>query len=417
MFTNHICAVDISSSKIAAVIAQVKGRRIDRLFFDTAPSRGIEHGSIVNSVDLTGALSAFLKNLKAKSGINIKFIYTNICGQDIITKHSRAVIPLAERGNKVITPSDIERVNEQARILGSSLEEEVIHSLPFSYSIDSKDNIANPLGLYSHRLESDLYLICAKLPAVQTFNRVVSQSGYEIRDLFFSGLATASAVMGRDFKEGINVLCDIGSDITELLVFKDGAPRNIEILPFGGSDLTLQLAEVLNIPGDLAEDVKKSYASVGDYIQIKEDKEIMIKRNNVYKNIKQKVVCEIATSGARLICQDIKSSLERFVARDEINNFVAVGRSVVLEGFLEALESTLEVPVKLGRVVHPDLISLINKYDVISGQKYLTYTTALGIVCQAMEEHPPRIILFPHSSRNPILKAINKVKEVYQEYF
>jgi cell division protein FtsA len=417
MLANHICALDLSSSKIAAVVARLKGRRIDQLFFDTAPSKGIERGSIVNSVDLTSALSVFLKNLKARSGINIKFIYANICGQDIITKHSRAVIPLTERGNKVITPSDIERVNEQARILGSSLEEEIIQALPFSYSIDSKDNIANPLGLYSHRLESDLYLICAKLPAVQALNRVVSQSGYEIRDLFFSGIATALAVMGRDFKEGINVLCDIGCDITQLLVFKDGSLRNIEILPLGGDDLTAQLAEALKIPPELAEELKKSSASVTDYTQIKEDKEIMIKRNNVYKSIRQKLVSEIVTSKARLLCQDIKGSLERLVCRDEINNFIAVGRTVILEGLLEELENALEVRVKLGRVIHPDLISLINKYDATSGQKYLTYTTALGIICQAMEEHPPRIIPFSHPGRNPILKAINRVKEVYQEYF
>jgi cell division protein FtsA len=223
--------------------------------------------------------------------------------------------------------------------------------------------------------------------------------------------------MGRDFKEGINVLCDIGCDITQLLVFKDGSLRKIEILPLGGDDLTAQLAEALKIPPELAEELKKSSASVTDYTQIKEDKEIMIKRNNVYKSIRQKLVSEIVTSKARLLCQDIKGSLERLVCRDEINNFIAVGRTVILEGLLEELENALEVRVKLGRVIHPDLISLINKYDATSGQKYLTYTTALGIICQAMEEHPPRIIPFSHPGRNPILKAINRVKEVYQEYF
>jgi len=417
MLSSYICGLDISSTKIAAAVAEIKGRHVHRLFFDSAPSKGIKRGSIVNSVDLIGCLGGFLKKLKTKSGINIKYIYTNISGQDILTKHSRAIIPLAERGNKVITQNDIRKVNEQARILGSSLEEEMLHYISCGYSIDSKNNLSNPSGLYSHRLESDLYLICAKLPAIQTFSRVVNQAGYEIKDLFFSGLATSTAIINREIKEGTNVICDIGSDITELLVFKDGLLRNIDILPVGSDDLTLQLADALNIPFELAEDVKKSYATIGDYSQIREDKEILIKKNNTYKPLKQRMVSEIVTSKARLICQDIKNRLSSIVATEEINNFVTVGRAVLLEGFLEVLENTLEIPVKLGRIAHPELISLVSSYDAISGQKYLNYVTSLGLVCKALEEQPPKLMSIAQSHRNPVIKAINKVKELYQEYF
>jgi cell division protein FtsA len=414
---NYICALDISSSKIAAVVAQLKGRRINSVFFDTAPSRGIKQGIVLNSVDLISALSSFLKSLKTKSGINIKYVYANISGQDVITKHSRAIIPLTGRGNKVITQSDIEKVNEQARILGSSLEEEIIHSLPFSYTIDSKEGIDNPLGQYSHRLESDLYLVCAKLPSVETLTRVVHQAGYEIKNLFFSGIATSAALFNKDSQKGVNVICDIGSDITDILVFKDGMLKNIEVLPLGGNDLTLQLEDALKIPLELAEDLKRSYASIGDYSQIEEDKEILIKRDNLYKPIKQKIISEIMTSKSKIICQGIKERLENIVSLDEVDNFMAVGRSVLMEGFLEALENTLGISVKLGRISRPEVFSLLGKYDAVSGQKYLTYLTSLGIVCQAMDEEKPWPLSFAHPAGNPILKAINKVREVYQEYF
>ncbi len=160
--SNYISALDIGSSKIAACVAKVKKGSITGIFFDSIPSKGVSRGVIVDAIALVGSIGKLLKNLKVKSGINIKFIYTNISGSDIVTKHSRAIIPLAERGNKVITLSDIQRVNEQARVLGSSLEEEIIHLIPSSYTIDSKNNVANPIGLYSHRLEVDLYLVCTK---------------------------------------------------------------------------------------------------------------------------------------------------------------------------------------------------------------------------------------------------------------
>jgi len=418
MRSNYICALDIGSSKISAVVARIERRHIANLFFETIPVKGIQKGTVVDSIDLISSISRALKNLKVKSGINIKFIYANLSGQDIITKHSCAIIPLAERGNKVITLSDIQKVNEQARILGSSLEEEIIHKIPFSYTIDSKNNIPNPLGLYSHRLEVDLYLICSKLSSLQSLTRAVNQTGYEIKDLFFSGIATSEAAFDRELKEGLNIFCDIGSDITELLIFQDGMLKNIEILPIGGADLTKQLQEELKIPFDLAEDVKRSYASAADHIQINEEREILIKKNHLYKPIKQRLVSEIVTAKAKLICQKIKDAVEKNTTSNQVDNFVTVGRTVLLEGFLETLENSLGISVKIGRVNNPKISSLVNKDNISSGQKYLTYLTALGLVCQALHDRQENQNLTAHQlTRNPILKTINKFKEIYQEYF
>jgi cell division protein FtsA len=418
MLRNYICALDISSSKVSAAVAEIKKRRITNIFFETqAPTKGIKKGAIVDSIDLTGSIGRTLKNLKAKSGINIKFIYANISGLDIVTKHSRAIIPLAERGNKVITLSDIQQVNEQARILGSSLEEETIHQLAQNYAIDSNSNILNPLGLYSHRLEVDLYLICAKSSFIQGINRAVNQAGYEIKDLFLSGLATSQAVFNKALKEGMTILCDIGSDITELLLFRDGILKDVEVLSVGGDDLTIGLSERLKLSFDLAEDVKMSYGSVSDYNQTHSDKEILIKQNNAYKPINQRLVSEILTPKAKLICRNIKDSVGKILPCDEVDNFVTTGRTVLLEGFLEMLENSLGISVKLGRITNPNIISWVNKDNTLSGQRYLTYITSLGIICQALYQPKPEIISNYQPTQNPILNTINKFKELYQEYF
>lgn len=419
MIGNYICALDISSSKISAAVAEIKKKHIANIFFEILPSRGINRGEVVDSVSLISSIESVLKNLKNKSRINIKFIYANISGANIITRHSHAIIPLAERGNKVITLDDIRKVNEQARILGSSLEEEIIHRIAHNYAIDSNNDILNPLGLYSHKLQVDLYLICAKLSFLQNLTRAVNHAGYEIKNLFFSGLATSKAIFSKEFKEGQVLLCDIGADITELLLFKDGILKNVEILSLGGDDLTLQLQEALKVSFDLAEDVKRSHANVGDYSQIDKEKEILIKQNNVYKPIKQRIVSEILNPKAEQICNSIKDAVEKMASCDKINHFVAVGRTVMLEGFLEMLENKLKVPVKIGRIADPDINSClnVNKDNFISGQKYLVYVTSLGIICQALYGQSAQILPAYQPTSNPILNTINKFKEIYQEYF
>ena len=414
---NYICTLDIGSSKISACVAEVKRKRISRVFFDNVASKGVRQGVIVDSIDLVSCIGKVIKNLKAKSGINIKFLYVNISGEDIITKHSRAIVPLAERGNKVITASDIERVNEQARVLGSSLEEEIIHRIPCSYTIDSKSNIINPIGLYSHRLEVDLYLVCAKLSFLQSLSRAINQAGLEIKNLFFSGLVTSRAAMNKELQEGINLFCDIGSDTTELLFFRDGLLYDIEILNVGGDDLTFELQEELKIPFDLAEDIKRSYGVIGDSAQIADDKEILVKKTHLYKPIKQKNVSEIITAKSKTLFSAIKNAVEKKVSCYEVNNFIVSGKSVLLEGFIEMLESTLAIPVKLARILSPDIPSLIKEDNELSGQKYLTYLTCIGMLAEALNEKPQGIFASQEPSKNPLLKVVTRFKEVYQEYF
>jgi cell division protein FtsA len=417
MLNNYICALDIGSSKIAVVLAEFKNKKLANIYFDSLAVRGVKEGVIVDSANLISQVGKILKDLKKKSGVNFKFISVNISGQDILTKHSRAVIPLAERGNKVISISDMQQVNEQARILGSSLEDEIIHMIPLSYSIDSKSEILNPVGLYSHKLEVDLYLICSKLSSVQSLTRIINQSGYEAKDLYLSGVATSKAVFGSRLKEGVNILCDLGSDTTELLIFKEGLLKDIEVLPFGGNDLTRKLSENLKIPFDLAEDIKRSYGFVGNPQDIGEDKEILVKKSEFYKPIKQRLVSEIVTAATKEICARIKEALEKKVELYELNNFVVVGRTVLLDGFIETLEKVLNLPVKLGRITNLEIISLIKEEGGLSGQKYLNYLTCLGMICETLEKKPLGTLPLYQPAKNIVLRIFNRVKEVYQEYF
>jgi cell division protein FtsA len=417
MLNNYVCALDIGSSKIVAAVAKMRKRRIENIFFDSVPSKGMRHGTIVDSINLVEAVTKLMKNLKAKSGINIKLININISGQDILTKHSRAIVPLAERGSKVITLLDIQKVNEQARILGSSLDEEIIHAIPLTYSIDSKSNIANPLGLYSHKLEVDLYLVCARLSCVQSLARAINQSGYEIKNLFFSGLASSTVVFDKELKEGTNLFCDIGSETTELLVFSNGELKDIEILSFGGNDLTASLQDALKIPFELAEEIKTSYGIVGESQQISIDKEILVKKNDFYKPIKQRIVSEVITSSAKLICTHIKESVDKKIPAYEVNNFIIVGRTVLLEGFIETLENTLSITAKLGRILNPGMPSSIKEVSTLSQTAYLTYLTSLGIICLALTDRTVGTLPVNEPSKNIIVKTFNRFKEAYQEYF
>lgn len=414
---NYICALDIGSSKIDAAVALLKKGRIADLFFETDLVCGVKSGSIVDSVALINCIGRVLKNLKTKSQVKVKEVFVNISGIDLITRHSYAVIPLAERGNKVIALSDLRKVNEQARILGSSLEEEIIHQIPLSYGVDSKKDIANPLGLYSHKLEVDLFMICTNISSVENILRVINQSGYDLGDLYFSGLSLSKILLDNEVTKGTAIICDMGSDFTELLVFKNGILRNLKILPYAGRMLSDELSEKMNIPFELAEEVKISYTNIGYSSDKADKKEILIKKDGLYKPIRQKDASEIINSKAQELCLKVKSACEEMVAFNEVDSFIACGRTILLEGLLEMLESSLELPVKLARIKSPALIPFVNQHNQLSGQKYITHLTCLGLIQEALEENYANFSFSAPPYQNPLLRLLHRARELYQEYF
>jgi hypothetical protein len=90
---------------------------------------------------------------------------------------------------------------------------------------------------------------------------------------------------------------------------------------------------------------------------------------------------------------------------------------MLLEGFIENLERALNLPVKLGRITNLEIVSLIKEDSELSGQKYLKYITCLGMIAEALEKKPLGVLSLHQPAKNLVIKAFNKVKEVYQEYF
>jgi len=417
MAKKYICGLDIGTSKIVACAAEIRKGKVVEVFLEAEESRGVSKGAVVDSVELVESVGKVLKALKAQSGINIKAVYTNISGQDVVTRHSRAVIPLTDRGNKVISSLDIENVIRQAFILGASIEEEVIHNIPYSFTVDNKTGLANPLGLSGHKLEVDLFLVCVKLSSVQTINYAVNRAGYDVKEIFLSGLAVSEVVFDEEFKKGCSILCDIGQDITELIFFKDGLVRDIKILAIGGDDLTCALQQGLNISFEMAKDIKFSSSAIGESAVLDENSRILVKKDNDCLSVRKKQVADILNAQARVMSLCLQDAVKKNTVLKEIKHFVFTGRTILQEGFLEMIEANIGIPVEFARIRDPQIAPLLNKNPVLSGREYLTYTTAIGLICKELYGYDSKTLTMRKSSPNPFFKALNKLKEIYQEYF
>lgn len=406
MRDRFIAGLDIGTYKIAASLAKVdKKGNIDLLAIEEAHSKGISRGQVTDLALLSQTIQQTMGNLCKKTLVKPDDVYAGIKGMHLTAKHSRAVIALLDKGNKVITSLDIKKVNNQARILGLSLEEDSIHEFAQCYFIDG-NKVDNPLGLYGHKLEVDLFLITGKVSHIENLIRSINNAGYKIKNFIFSGLAASFVTLEEKEKEKGSCLINVGAGSTEILTFQGGILRNLEIIPLGGYNVTESISAALKIPFNLAEELKISYGAATPQ-EFEKDEEILVKKSSSYNSVSRRSICEAMAVPVERLIEAIKEKIDSSEYRRVINSGVVItGGTSLLYGFLEQLESQLGLPVKLAKIRERSLPST----------KATVYATTIGLLHCGIQSFLQNGSLI-NKGKKGVNGFTNRIKEMYHEYF
>lgn len=228
--------LDIGSSKIAAVVARVeKDGRFGIVAHASGEAGGIARGMLVDLKDSIDSVSKVLAKLRMKVSKKPGEIYVNISGEDVKGAKSVGMIPISLRGREIAAP-DIEKSVNAASTIHLPFDREIIHKIVHSFSIDDQPWIKNPLGLYASRLACEAYVITANINHIQSIYKCVNDSGYDVKDIAFTGIANASSLLDTAEKESGSILVDMGNSLTEVSVYLGGTLDNFDIVSVGSED-------------------------------------------------------------------------------------------------------------------------------------------------------------------------------------
>ena len=398
--------LDISADIITAARAAVEpSGKIADISFESCPCLGIKDGLIQELGLLAENISGLLGRLSLTCPDKIKSLYVSMPSLRIKAKHSCGLLPISERSNKIITSSDVARVNQQAYNLGLNIEEQVLYSLPQWYTLDNQSRVSNPLGLYSHSLGVDFLLITALYSDMQNVVSAVEKAGYKTKAVVLSSLAGSFAALPPEAKAKGCCFLDIGFDSSRMLIFKDGILKELEGFDFGAQDLTLSLAGELKLPYELAQGIKASYGRASSGDRDSEQDVLVRQKDNTYRTLKRKLIYEIIGKKSDEMFSLIKERLLKYGGeQDYPAGIILSGRDVLLEGFLERLEAKVGLSAHLARMENPPL-------------KDPSYATVVGLIKYAASCYP-QVNLFKLSAYGNIFqKLIHKSRELYHEYF
>jgi cell division protein FtsA len=97
---------------------------------------------------------------------------------------------------------------------------------------------------------------------VQNVVKCVRLIGVDVEDIVLEPLASSEAVLTEEEKQSGVILVDIGGGTTDVAIFRQGSIWHTAVLPVAGYQLTRDVAMGLGLPFEVAEDMKKRYASV-----------------------------------------------------------------------------------------------------------------------------------------------------------
>ena len=140
--------------------------------------------------------------------------------------------------------------------------QEVIHTLPRTWTVDEQSEINQPLGMSASRLEVAAHVVTGSRTAVNNLIQCVVTHGVEVDQLVLEPLASSKAVLRPEERRMGVAVVDMGGGTTDIAVYIDDILCTTEILDVGGNHLTHDVAVGLHAPFETAEELKIRYGHV-----------------------------------------------------------------------------------------------------------------------------------------------------------
>lgn len=419
----YFCGLDVGSQTIKAGL--IKGRKnhtLGLLGVNEVKTSGFKKASVTDLGELSECIHAALSGLARKTGVKLNEVQLGIGGELIETRLSSAVIPLVDKGSKVIGHRDVKKIQSQARFLGINMEETVLHNFPQYYKVDDVNTALNPIGLYGRKLAIHSLLIVTNNTLLKNLTKAVNQSGYDVSNLYFTSLSSTEVSLNEYQRRQGCIFIDIGSAMTHILIFQKGQLKHLVNIPLGGDEITRGIADHLGLAFDLAEEIKKSHAlvlpqpcpsdqsaaGVGEKnLDGRSNEDILIKREGGYLPIKRKAISQaIEPVVSRLTCAIVETIKAQDIDEQANAGIVMAGGGALLPGLPERIEEEANLPVKIGKVnIAVKRLRNAAKYSSAVGLAKKGWQEAFGLTSH----------LNGHLEKASSL--VNRVKELYQEYF
>ena len=376
-----VLAIDIGSTKICAIIAQVSDDdSISIIGAGTTKAQGLKKGSITNIELASKSIKAAVSDAKRVAGSDIRSAVVSISGAYTKSLNSNGIVNIP---NKEINFKEIERVMHTSLYNANIPNEyEVLHALPFNFKVDDQDYIEDPLGMNASRLEVETHIITTQKSNLNNLKKAVRGAGVEVENVVLSAYASSIATLNEDEKElGVAVI-DMGGNTSNIAIHSGNSLRYNDFLGVGSNHVTSDLSMALHTPLNIADSVKLSYGSLleptNDLIELP-----IIGDEETTHEVSLEVVHNVIFARVEETLMILAQFIENSGLKEQMGaGVVLTGGFSQMEGMRDLAVATFgSVPVRLARPKEMN--------GLFDNLRTPEYSTAIGLVMYSASAYTP----------------------------
>jgi len=370
----YAVGIDVGTENVRAVVASINREGVLSVVgYNEAKNSGMRKGVPANLAGPADAIDKMLGEVERMSGYEIHSAYVSINGAQILTTKTEGMIAVGTIEHE-INEEDLARVEDVAVSGRIPANREILGVIPISYSIDEQDGVKDPIGMTGARLEMKANVISALSPNCVNLRRVTEGAKLNAESLVPTAVAAGRAVLDeRQLENGVAVI-DMGAATTSVAVYEEGDLQYVGVVPAGSNNVTNDLAIMLEINTEVADEIKKRYVT-GSFSG---EKDIVIKVNREEMTFEREKVDEVVRARLEEIFEKVRKELRKAGYEKRLpEGAVLVGGGAKMRDIEVFAKQVLEMSVKVGV---PKGLG-----GVSSAVEKAEYATAVGLMLLAAE--------------------------------
>lgn len=253
-----ITALDIGSSKVAALIAQPTDDGLLVLGTGQRESRGVRRGYIADMNATEGAVREAVEQAERIARTQIEEAWLSFSAGGLTSDVASVEVDL---GGSRIAQEDIDALLDAGRRSINPDGRMVLHAQPTLYTLDGLKGVKNPLGLHADRLGVDIHVVVAEPSPVRNLDLCVRSAHLAVKQIVASPIATAMSCLSEEERELGVALVELGAGVTNVSLFAGGLLVGLTSLPVGAADITDDIASAFGTRRAQAERMKCFHGS------------------------------------------------------------------------------------------------------------------------------------------------------------
>lgn len=261
--TTPISVLDLGSYQARVLIATpTKDGQLDTLGYSQRKTVGVRGGQIIDPKSAGQSIADAVASAESLAGVNVQQL--SVALNSPLTESLTITLEKPLEGQPVDADMRQElrdlAVNQIQERLAKNYPEvpqwEHLHTIALGYSIDGSQVTDFPDGLYGNTLRVHYHIVSVPLTVVKNLTECLARNRLKVERFVLAPYAACLCALPRALREHGAILVDLGADTTSIVAFGGWKLLRSVVLPFGGNDMTRDLAQQLGLSHEQAEKLK-----------------------------------------------------------------------------------------------------------------------------------------------------------------